>query len=67
MSPFALAKQHPNEFMIDHRTSGMKIQEPVFVENEEDALKELKNIQNKGHIASLYKIDENGKTSFFKK
>lgn len=67
MSPFALAKQHPNEFMIDHRTSGMKIQEPIFAKNEADALHELKEVQNKGHLATLYKIDEDGKTTFFKK
>lgn len=65
-SPFELAKQHPNKFMIDHRNSGMKIQDPIFSDNIEDAKTKLKEVQSKGHMAFIYKIDENGKATIYK-
>lgn len=66
-SPFVLAKQHPNSFMIDHRDAGLKLQEPMFLNCKEEAVSKMKDLQKLGHLTSLYSIDENGKTTFISK
>lgn len=61
-SPFQIAKEHPNEIMLDHRNSSLKIQEPFFFASVEDANYKKIELQKNGHLVFLYNIDENGNT-----
>lgn len=67
INPFKEALNRPNSYFIDIRTAAMRMKDPIFNDSLEFIETKFQELKKEGLIATVYKIDENGKASFFKK